>query len=416
MESESDDSIPIEINTPESVDASSPDTNVCPLLITNPTTIDIDERGDLDLVVGTNKCEIINGHHEHQKAMRFRVCSRTLARWSPVMKAMLFGRFRESTQAVVALPDDNPEIMKVLLDIAHGDFKAIFELDKKHSHTSFRHLLADDVYSIVALANKYIMTRALCPWASKLIPRLLPTDEHSEEYCSIKDFRRLEKALFIACEFGHFKLFKGASIRLVWLLRRNQELFSSCIEPFPSYSSGSSDKSDGTIGETHIIKSTRTHANMGLPGHIRHLRLQLIENILSPLRRLISALKDGNDPTGSYCCNADSDHTRKQCNINNLGVLWLFLDRESLNPLPDSASVLDCPRDLHTRLILHTMFPGQGLWSDCGPSHQGCQVREIVTTELLSAPTMGFSFYSPPEAMKKAMLKRAKEFDFPRPK
>ncbi|KAF3022606.1 hypothetical protein E8E14_013717 [Neopestalotiopsis sp. 37M] len=295
MEFDIDDSLQIEINNLRLKAGTFRDDNICPLLIQNsmaqdPVVIDIDELGDLVLVVGTNECEVIDGHHNHEEAICFRVCSRTLARWSPVMKTMLFGKFRESTQDVVELPDDNPEIMKALLDIAHGDFKAVLELDKRHADTSSRHFLADDVYSVIALANKYIMTRALCPWASRMIPTLMPKEEQSEDYCSIADFRRLEKALFIACEFGHFELFEGASTRLVWLLKRDQELFSSCIEPFPSCmdSSSSSDKNNGTIG------------------HIRHLRLQLIESILSPLRGLISALKDGNDPTGLYHCDAES--------------------------------------------------------------------------------------------------------------
>lgn len=82
----------------------------------------IDKRGDLYLVVG----EDISS--EENPAVKLQVCSRALARCSPVFEAMPFGGFAESQPAatleqsswVVHLPEDEPEYTLNFLEIIHG--------------------------------------------------------------------------------------------------------------------------------------------------------------------------------------------------------------------------------------------------------------------------------------------------------
>lgn len=73
----------------------------------------VDPHGDLRLIVG-------------EERVVFQVCSRTLARSSPVWEAMLYGPFSEGKEQQksqdwkVALPDDNPDAMHMILLVVHS--------------------------------------------------------------------------------------------------------------------------------------------------------------------------------------------------------------------------------------------------------------------------------------------------------
>jgi hypothetical protein len=75
-----------------------------------------DPHGDLRLVVGEEKAESL-------------VCSRSLARASPIFNKMLFGFFYESKPAKgdrrVELPEDDPYALCFLLNIIHGRFDRV---------------------------------------------------------------------------------------------------------------------------------------------------------------------------------------------------------------------------------------------------------------------------------------------------
>ncbi|KAK6222263.1 hypothetical protein LQW54_000963 [Pestalotiopsis sp. IQ-011] len=178
--------------------------STCSHLERVPAIEDIDPLGDRILLVSTNECVInADGRHEHKEAMRFRVCSRTLARASPVMRAMLFGSFREAEQDQVDLPDDDPVAMRMLLHIAHGKFALIcLAMDDDLSGAT-----TDDFYDVTALANKYLMTHLLRPWATRILARFAPWQSRSCKPVSYEGPSiHLEKALFMAGEFGHVDL------------------------------------------------------------------------------------------------------------------------------------------------------------------------------------------------------------------
>ena len=84
------------------------------------TTIFLDSSGDLRLQVGPKQQDYV-------------VCSKTMERTSTVWKKMLSGGFAESkplntdTKWVVALPEDKPEPMLVVLNIIHSRFSFVPE-------------------------------------------------------------------------------------------------------------------------------------------------------------------------------------------------------------------------------------------------------------------------------------------------
>ena len=154
--------------------------------------IEFDTRGDL----------VINiGQPGHASFRSFRVCSRTLARISPVFDRMLYGSFAESKPPgaedwVVNLPDDKPGALGLLLRIAHGEFALVP-----------RELSANSFYDLTVAAHYWDATKILVPWAEHWISSVVGLMGHVHN--------RMLKLLWIAWEFGRRDLFETTARRLV---------------------------------------------------------------------------------------------------------------------------------------------------------------------------------------------------------
>ncbi|KAL3297541.1 Nuclear pore protein-like protein [Colletotrichum asianum] len=115
-----------------------------------PQMITVEEDGDLHLVVdGTGLPE----------PKTYVVCSRALARHSPVLKAMLFGAFAEArrptdgSQWVVKVSEDNHKQFPVFLSIVHGCFQDVpKELD------------VQDLGALLVIVDKYDALPIIRPW------------------------------------------------------------------------------------------------------------------------------------------------------------------------------------------------------------------------------------------------------------
>ena len=155
-------------------------------------TFELDARGDLTLRVGPPG---------QSTPKSFRVCSRTLARVSPVFDRMLFGRFAESksedsTGWVVDLPEDKPGPLGLLLCIAHSKFNQVP-----------RELSISALYDISVTAHYYDSTKLLMPWADHWMSSI------TESIGNVH--HRLLKMLWIAWEFGRKDLLEETAQRLV---------------------------------------------------------------------------------------------------------------------------------------------------------------------------------------------------------
>jgi hypothetical protein len=109
----------------------------------------MDEDGDLLLQVGS----------ELGKTYGFKVCSAALRRASPVLKKMLFSKFKEAKPADgsewnVDLPADDPSPFAIILQIIHGRFELVP-----------RYIPLAQIHDVLVLADKYEMTLVVKPWA-----------------------------------------------------------------------------------------------------------------------------------------------------------------------------------------------------------------------------------------------------------
>ncbi|KAI8158375.1 hypothetical protein K4K49_003284 [Colletotrichum sp. SAR 10_70] len=169
---------------------SEPDKKRPKLETTGPTTpVILEEFGDLQLRVGSD--------HTDQPAI-FLVCSRTVARSSPVLKRMLYGGFAESLSAqakkenwVVDLPDDRPDSFKIFLHVIHGHF------DRVPSKIAI-----DSLYLLLVLLDKYDSIGLIRPWAKPWLK-------------GIKSSGALPLALYIAWNLGHKETFQSKMTTII---------------------------------------------------------------------------------------------------------------------------------------------------------------------------------------------------------
>ncbi|KAF5526369.1 hypothetical protein CGCA056_v003474 [Colletotrichum aenigma] len=169
---------------------SEPDQRRPKLETTGPTTpVVLEEFGDLQLRVGSD--------HTDQPTI-FLVCSRTVARSSPVLKRMLYGGFAESLSAqtkkenwVVDLPDDRPDSFKIFLHVIHGHF------DQVPSRIAI-----DNLYLLLVLLDKYDSIGLIRPWAKPWLK-------------GIKTSESLPLALYIAWNLGHKETFQSKMTKII---------------------------------------------------------------------------------------------------------------------------------------------------------------------------------------------------------
>lgn len=216
----------------------------CEFLAMLPQHVEIDPLGDKTSIVGTNQCSIdASGIHEHKRAGSFRVCSRALARSSPVMKAMLFGNFQESRQDIVRLPEDDPDAMEILLHVVHNNpTPAFYVTDQPYAS------VINQAYEIVVLANKYLVTQQLHRWAESWACVYTWSIWEGRDDDEAQTLR--EKQLFIAYEFGHAKKYEELLAVLALHHTRDQDQFSASIEP-PGASGKSHEATFGSLKQTN---------------------------------------------------------------------------------------------------------------------------------------------------------------------
>ncbi|KAF7532282.1 hypothetical protein G7054_g8118 [Neopestalotiopsis clavispora] len=349
------------------------------------TVIDIDQRGDRIVQVGTNKCEINDdGNHLHTEAMRFRVCSKALARSTPVMEAMLFGNFREAAQETIHLPEDNPKGMELLLHLAHGNIEIIYEFRDRHVDdygcTCPDDEFVDDLYAFVVAADKYLMMHKLRPfitiWCDALIEwdeEAIQTEDHNAFY------QRLKKSLWLAYKFGHLQLYRVIFVHLAWFLEPDHYLFQHVPEP------------DGAADQIRLGRTRR------------------INEALIPTRDAVRALIDDVDPTGVYLCNKAVRQRRLRCQAHTLRTMIRNLNENELWPLPQ-------PEDIKTAAWWFVIDLENSLWKSYTPQHRDCTTPHMLAARLSKLSTFKQDEYSiPSKPVLQTMVSTAKSlkaFDY----
>jgi len=292
----------------------------------------VDPRGDLTLRIGLS--DTGSG-----PAQFFQVCSRTLARVSPVLERMLYGSFAESntqsqTDWTIDLPEIKSTAFALLAYICHGHFDKIPKT-----------LWTDELFDLVVLTHYYDCTPVLAPWAERWLASI-------HEPASFRELK-MYKVLFICQELGDKKTFEVTARRLV-LESREQ------------------------------LERDELHEQLG--GHMDHIvdRIDVIrDNTIDSMLGLFRELSDilvVVDERPRWCRYA-SYMGPHRCESMILGSVVFCLTRAGLWPLPGSRDVGESVMGLYrkmTSVVIHDI----GQVEKNGNDHAKCNPRDFLLERL----------------------------------
>ncbi|OBR09167.1 Nuclear pore protein-like protein [Colletotrichum higginsianum IMI 349063] len=244
----------------------------------------LDPNGDLVLRVGDEV---------EEKPRAYLVCSKALARASPVFAKMLYGSFAERRPSPVGahadpdwtvyLPEDRQQPLELLLDVAHGRFDRVPD-----------RLDVARLYQLLVVAEKYDATGMTRPWARGWME-------------AVKQPGMQDPLLLgVAYELGDSQTFNNMAMKIA----------TECLVD---------DDGDLVFGyagddrETYSFKLCNMEYLVP-PGFIEDaasIRRTLLATMLEPYASLYTALKDGDRCTAS----PQDPNSGKRCDSILLGSL-----------------------------------------------------------------------------------------------
>lgn len=309
----------------------------------------LDPYGDVQLRVGA----------EGSGRVTFTVCSRTLARISPVFDRMLYGYFAESKKAttsrddwIVDLPDDKPAAMEIFLNVAHSNFRKVPRV-----------LSVDDLYDVTALTNYYDATMILSPWVDRWISSI---DDIAQDANLL-----MPKLLWISWELGRKDTLITTSRRM--LMESEGPRFAECCEiediQTPPDIVGKS-RSEGEVGPRANCHRERIDA----------IRVQTIQSLLDIISDMVDKLIVV-DERPRWCRHAEWMGPHR-CESMILGSMTFCLARAHLWPIPDPELVEYSVLGLYgklTSLIIHDI--GE-VTERPGADHHQCNPRQYLLAQI----------------------------------
>ncbi|KAI9729548.1 MAG: hypothetical protein M1834_006744 [Cirrosporium novae-zelandiae] len=297
--------------------------------------IEFDRRGDVKLRIG--------GSADETTSKVFIVCSRALARVSPVFDRMLYGGFAESKPRgatnpddwVVDLPEDRPGPLALLLHIAHCQVSRVPKV-----------LSIDKLYELTVLTHYYDATQILLPW---LDPWVASVHEMVQDADTL-----MPKFLWITWELGYNELFEATARRML------MEAPASILAP------------DSPLQSLQMPPDTIER--------ITAIRMQTIQALLDVFRDLVDKLLVADE--NPRWCRYASFMGPHRCESMILGSMTFCLTRAGLWPLPESADVEDSIVQLHTKLtnlVIHDI----GRSSEKGAvNHSECNPQPYLVEDI----------------------------------
>ncbi|KAJ1324712.1 BTB/POZ domain-containing protein [Microdochium nivale] len=308
----------------------------------------VDPRGDLWLhTQGTDS-------QGCSTQVRFRVCSRTLARASPAFDDMLFGNFAEAatnqssdsdSDWTIKLPEDPSSAMKLLFEIMHSRHQHQTALSSAHE------TLIPRLYDLLVVADKYDCIDLFRPWAASWVHRLNAKD---------KSERDLLHLSWVFYQLGHATGYKAVMTRL--------------IMDFPV-----SRCDDGAKAFAALLPHVLPH---DLLEKVESIRRRFAGNLLRPVNLNVEQLVKGDVVIfGTFCKVKSPDSETSDCEALMLGKAIRGLQKGNLWPLPVPDTIPLSLRALDALISQLTI--------DCRASLQGPH----ALCSAISLPARSHTFY-----------------------
>lgn len=308
----------------------------------------MDPAGDLCLKVGRYSRPGLFVTHVQAIVTSFTVCSRSLARASPVFNTMLFGSFKESRGREVStpnwsvdLPDDDAEAMELLLNIIHANFSMI--PDKFPSLQGTERL-----YQIAVLADKYDCIDLLRPWVKTWILGSM---------YQASGLLRLRQWAWISWVLGDLCRFEDTLRDMVRFYEDQKpslfggNLFMELAEPLDLWGKFIFQESPYHFRVRSLVLETC----LTLTETVKSRRLQLVTELSEPYRRVASDLTLPEAKRPRLCSHAQKKgktdpSDRSYCEAAMLGCLIQNLTSVGLWPIPDPEEVTESCFDMAKKL------------------------------------------------------------------
>ncbi|KAK3299849.1 uncharacterized protein B0H64DRAFT_428024 [Chaetomium fimeti] len=246
--------------------------------VTNPIE-SFDDHGNLTLIVGKANAQV-----------NFRVCSYSLRRVSARWHDLLYGpssdpKDREGLHGwVVRLPEDDPEAMRIVLRVVHGDL------------SNMPVILSQDALShLTALCERHNMVGLLKPfwggWVDKLPePTLDPT---------------IFQHLGIAKKLGHLQRYMNILIRIRYSSQKRPD-GRLCLESHPDVD---------LYNDPYLQK-------LGILKPWENGRLRMLHAVSIELRAALDKLLN---PAVTNCCSSKRQDWQQTCDCAMLGGVYRAL-------------------------------------------------------------------------------------------
>jgi hypothetical protein len=317
----------------------------------------IDPRGDLELRVGTERKE------QDSKPTCLLVCSRTLARVSPVFDRMIYGSFTEAKPAdgkdwMVDLPHDKPPAMELFLNISHG-----------HLQKTPRALSIHELYDLTTLTHFYDSTQILVPWIRPWINALHDTASGPDD--------AVPKMIWISWELGHRQMFEATVRRITMEGPGSMFAEGSVLQQLQMPSDIIGQPSPSPPPTAALLTRTPTE-------RICAVRDEMVDGLLGVMRSFTEWLTVV-DERPRWCRHATFMGPHR-CESMILGSMTFCLTRASLWPIPENAldveySILGLYGALSS-LVIHDIgqpVKGEGDHKECNPREYLLdQMKEVL--------------------------------------
>ncbi|KAH7014539.1 uncharacterized protein B0I36DRAFT_355734 [Microdochium trichocladiopsis] len=335
----------------------------------------LDELGDLWFLVG----EGLQTEENPSPPWAFRVCSRTVARSSPVFKTMLFGGWAESKpptecpnkEWIIRLPEDKPEIMECLLRAMHGDFGCAGFIDMRQPSQ------VEIIYLTIEHADKYVCLAVLGPWSASWIAA-----------CSGMVKSRSWGSIHRLCSLNDRDAEIYPMMAAITYMLGSTEVYSRVMlymaDCYPLYS------------RKATLYFARCEAFIpDLKDIIKSHRRALLTAVLEPAQDMVFELENGDPefPTAhvmTHECNTEDEEA--ECASRNHAVMLHWLQHYNLWPLPSPADAHRLPGVIAASL--KDVFR-DGRPSDSGPAGEfefHCPVQESECGSCPWTNSDGFAF------------------------
>ncbi|KAM0716657.1 hypothetical protein Q7P37_008102 [Cladosporium fusiforme] len=293
--------------------------------------ITVDPRGDLILEIGLSD--------KSGSAQRFRVCSRTMARASPVLDRMLYGSFAESGakcsgEWMIELPEVNPSPFILLAYISHGQLWKIPKV-----------LTTNELFDLLILTHYYDCTPILAPWTDRWLASIHEPASQNE--------LEMYKVMFICQELGDKRTFEITARRLV----------------LECHSTASRDEMHDQLG-----------------GHLCNIvdRVDLIRD--DTIKAMLDLFRDLSDilvvvDEKPRWCRYASYMGPHRCESMILGSVVFCLTRANLWPIPASYEIEDSVMGLY-RQLANVVIHDIGQPEKKGNDHAKCNPRGFLLERL----------------------------------